>query len=52
MSIKKDKILMVRMTQAEYNRLRCFAEHKDTSMAEILRTYVKKLPKVEIDKTC
>lgn len=52
MSNGKNKLLIIRLTQDEYKRLRSFAKRKDTSMAEILRTYVKKLPKIEDEQLC
>jgi len=46
MSTRKDKVMVVRMTPEEFLRLKAFAESKDVSMAQILREYIKKLPKV------
>ncbi len=40
----KDKVLMVRMTQAEHEKLEAYAKSKDISMAKVVRDYVKKLP--------
>jgi hypothetical protein len=40
----KDKVLMVRMTQEEHEKLEAYAKFKDISMAKVVRDYVKKLP--------
>lgn len=41
---KKEKTLMVRMTEEEHIRLANYAKAKDVSMAKVLRDYVKRLP--------
>jgi predicted HicB family RNase H-like nuclease len=44
MTGKKEKTLMVRMTEEEHIRLANYAKAKDVSMAKVLRDYVKRLP--------
>lgn len=41
---KKDKVLLVRMTEEEHTRLANYASSKDVSMAKVLRDYIKRLP--------
>lgn len=47
MTSKKDKILMVRMTQQEWQALKAYAETEGCSMAAVIRKLLKKLPKTE-----
>lgn len=47
MASKKDKILMVRMTEQEWQTLKAYAETEDCSMAAIIRKLLKKLPETE-----
>jgi predicted DNA-binding ribbon-helix-helix protein len=47
MAGKKDKILMVRMTEQEWQALKAYAETEDCSMAAVIRKLLKKLPKTE-----
>lgn len=48
MASKKDKILLVRMTQEEWQNLKAYAEAEDCSMAAVVRRLLKKLPKSEL----
>ena len=43
MAIKKDKMLVVRMTGEEWQRLKTYAEKEERSMAAVIRLLLKKL---------
>lgn len=48
MASKKDKMLVVRMTEQEWQALKAYAETEDCSMAAVIRKLLKKLPKIEL----
>ncbi len=48
MASKKDKILMVRMTEQEWQALKAYADTEDCSMAAVVRKLVRKLLKTEV----
>lgn len=41
----KEKRLEIRLSDEDFARLEAYAEHKDISMAQVLREYIKRLPK-------
>ena len=43
MASKKDKMLVVRMTEQEWQELKAYAETEDCSMAAVIRKLLKKL---------
>jgi hypothetical protein len=45
MTSRKDKTLLVRMTEQEWQSLKVYAEFEDCSMAAVVRKLLKKLPK-------
>jgi len=48
MASKKDKMLVVRMTQQEWQTLKAYAETEDCSMAAVVRKLMRQLPKTEL----
>lgn len=48
MASKKDRILMGRMTEREWQALNAYAENEDCSMAAVVRKLLKKLFKNEV----
>jgi predicted DNA-binding protein len=44
-SIAKEKRLQIRMSEEDYAKLEAYAKQKDVSMAQVLREYIKRLPK-------
>ena len=47
MASKKEKMLVVRMTEQEWRELKAYAETEDCSMASVVRKLLRRLPKVE-----
>ncbi|NJK51312.1 DNA-binding protein [Candidatus Gracilibacteria bacterium] len=45
--MSKEKRLQIRLSEADYNKLEAYANQKDISMAQVLRDYIKRLPKVQ-----
>jgi predicted DNA binding CopG/RHH family protein len=43
----KEKRLQIRMSEEDYMRIETYARKKDISMAQVLREYIKRLPKPE-----
>ena len=41
-------MLVVRMTEQEWQELKAYAETEDCSMAAVIRKLLKKLPKIEV----
>jgi hypothetical protein len=41
----RDKILRVRLSEEEFNWLRDYAESKDRQISEVVRDYIKRLPR-------
>ncbi|ERT05810.1 putative copG DNA-binding domain protein [Lyngbya aestuarii BL J] len=41
----RDKRIVVRVNHEEYNRINDYAKSKSYSVAEIIRDYIKRLPK-------
>jgi predicted DNA-binding protein len=41
----KEKRLQIRMSEEDYAKLEAYAKQKDVSMAQVLREYIKRLPK-------
>lgn len=41
----KEKRLQIRLSDEDFARLEAYARQKDVSMAQILRDYIKRLPK-------
>jgi hypothetical protein len=41
----KEKRLQIRLSDQDYAKLEAYAQQKDVSMAQILREYIKRLPK-------
>jgi CHASE2 domain-containing sensor protein len=48
MASKKDRILMVRMTEREWQALKAYAETEDCSMAAVVRKLMRQLPRTEL----
>jgi predicted DNA-binding protein len=40
----KNKQLLIRMTEAEHQKLEAYASQKGWSMAQVIREYIKRLP--------
>ena len=47
MTTKKERIVLVRMTEQDWQALKAYAETEDCSMAAVIRKLLKKLPKIE-----
>lgn len=47
MTLKKERIVLVRMTEQDWQALKAYAEIEDCSMAAVIRNLLKKLPKIE-----
>lgn len=43
----RDKSIKVRLTQEEFERINLYAESKDISVSEVIRDYIKRLPKTD-----
>jgi hypothetical protein len=43
--MSRDKRLEIRLSELDYNKLEAYAKQKDVSMAQVLREYIKRLPK-------
>ncbi|MGH2414914.1 MAG: DNA-binding protein [Microcystaceae cyanobacterium] len=43
----RSKVYNLRLSEEEWNRLKNYAESKEISPAEVLRDYVKRLPKTD-----
>jgi predicted DNA binding CopG/RHH family protein len=43
----RDKSIKVRLTEEEFERINLYAESKGFSVSEVIRDYIKRLPKVE-----
>ncbi len=41
----RDKILRVRLSDEEWERLKDYAESKDYTLTEVIRDYIKRLPR-------
>ncbi len=41
----KEKRLEIRLSDEDFARLESYAKQKDVSMAQVLREYIKRLPK-------
>jgi hypothetical protein len=41
----RDKRLEIRLTEEDYRKLEAYANQKDISMAQVLRDYIKRLPR-------
>ena len=41
----RDKLLRVRLSEEEFNWLRDYAESKDRQISEVIRDYIKRLPR-------
>ncbi|MGH2413839.1 MAG: ribbon-helix-helix protein, CopG family [Microcystaceae cyanobacterium] len=41
----KEKRLQIRLSDEDYAKLEAYAQQKDVSMAQVLRDYIKRLPK-------
>ncbi|NJK48424.1 ribbon-helix-helix protein, CopG family [Candidatus Gracilibacteria bacterium] len=41
----KDEVLKIRLSSEDLERLKAYAKQKDVSMAQVLREYIKRLPK-------
>lgn len=48
---QRDKQLKVRLTEEEMKRLEAYAQSKGYSKSEVIRDYIKRLPKVKLDGT-
>jgi predicted DNA-binding protein len=44
----KEKRLEIRLSDDDFARLEAYANHKDVSMAQVLREYIKRLPKPQV----
>lgn len=42
----RDKILRVRLSDEEWERLETYAKSKDYTLTEVIRDYIKRLPKI------
>ena len=51
MASKKDKILVVRMTEKEWQDLKAYADNEDCSMAAVVRKLLKRLSKVDLPES-
>ncbi|MFN7569792.1 MAG: ribbon-helix-helix protein, CopG family [Microcystis sp.] len=40
----KDRRLQIRLSEEEYRKLESRAKQKDTSMAQVVREYIRRLP--------
>jgi hypothetical protein len=45
--MSKEKRLQIRLSEADYHKLEAYANQKDISMAQVLRDYIKRLPKAK-----
>jgi hypothetical protein len=43
----KEKTLRVRLSEMDFNRLQDYARRKDIPMSQIIRDYIRRLPKEE-----
>jgi len=41
----RSKMLRVRLSEEEWNRLESYAQSKDYTISEVVRDYIKKLPR-------
>jgi hypothetical protein len=50
----RDKILRVRLSDEEWERLETYAKAKDYTLTEVIRDYIKRLPrkKIKRDRYC
>ncbi|MEH2022790.1 hypothetical protein [Nostoc sp.] len=48
--MNREKILRVRLSEEEWTRLEIYAESKQHTISEVIRDYIKRLPKQ--DKSC
>lgn len=46
-----DKVLTVRMTQKEYEKLQRYADRKEISMSRVVKDYIKRLPDYPADES-
>jgi uncharacterized circularly permuted ATP-grasp superfamily protein len=45
-TMARDKILRVRLSDEEWERLEAYAKSKDYTLTEVIRDYIKRLPRV------
>ncbi|XWK88136.1 MAG: ribbon-helix-helix protein, CopG family [Phormidium sp.] len=43
----RDKSIKVRLTEEEFERISVYAKSKGFSVSEVIRDYIKRLPKVD-----
>jgi DNA-directed RNA polymerase subunit L len=43
----RDKILRVRLSDEEWKRLEVYAKSKDYTLTEVVRDYIKRLPRID-----
>jgi predicted DNA binding CopG/RHH family protein len=43
----RDKSIKVRLTDDEFERIQFYAKYKGFSVSEVIRDYIKRLPKVD-----
>jgi hypothetical protein len=48
--MNREKILRVRLSEEEWMRLEIYAQSKEHTISEVIRDYIKRLPKQ--DKSC
>lgn len=44
----KEKRLQLRLSDEDYAKLSVYAKRKEVSMAQVIREYIKRLPRVEL----
>jgi predicted DNA-binding protein len=42
----REKLLRVRLSEEEYNRLKEYADTTNRQISEVIRDYIKRLPKI------
>jgi predicted DNA binding CopG/RHH family protein len=43
----RDKSIKIRLTEDELERIQAYAESKGFSVSEVIRDYIKRLPKID-----
>jgi predicted DNA binding CopG/RHH family protein len=43
----KEKSLRIRLSEEDFKRLQDYANHKDVPMSQIIRDYIRRLPRPE-----
>ncbi|WP_206817003.1 DUF6290 family protein [Chroococcus sp. FPU101] len=43
----RDKSIKIRLTEEEYERINLYAESKGFSVSEVIRDYIKRLPRID-----